>query len=85
MDEDHDRVGTSGSLRRKRNVDVQLEAVLTGLSVRTDQKRHLQQQRYGTYFTLLLSTAYTTWGVAGRETFICCASECLGRRDVIQR
>ena len=36
---------------------------------------------------LTLSTAYTTWGVAGKkkEMFVCCTSECLGRMDVIQR
>ena len=40
---------------------------------------------YHLYFTLLLSTAYTTWGIVGRKRCVCCTSECLGRRDVIQR
>ena len=43
MDEDHDRVGTSGSLCSRRDVDVQLEAVLTGLSGGADHHRGLQQ------------------------------------------
>ena len=44
MDEDKNRVGTSGFLCRKRDVDVQLEAVLTGLPGGAEQERNLQKE-----------------------------------------